>query len=510
MSSNTNPQRAYDWFGEPLTTGELKRRSVRGILVSITSRSANQLVGIGSLVFLARMLTPGDFGLIAMIAAVVGIAGVLQDLGFSAATVRTRKITHEQISNLFWINVVAGVTITLLVAASSHLLQNFYADSRVQAATIAMSLNFALGGASTQHQALLRRAMRFSDIARITIISAVATAAVSITAAYYDAGYWSLILGSLSGNIVSLILSWNFCDWHPGRPSRHVGTRPLALFGLHMTIFGAFGFLANNLHNLIIGRYWGATETGLYNRSANLQAMLMGNIVAPLGQVAPAAMAQLSGEPNKFNNYYYKGCALAVMSVMPIIFVGLILPYELVRVLLGEQWDRTASLLRLLAIGILPQTISHTTGWIYLSAGNSVQMMRWGVIGWTAIIIGTVTGSFFGLEGIALAASVTAILLVVPCLVFAFNGTSLNIPDLMRSLTRPVVAGLIAGVICYASLCLLVSANSLTRLFIGGAGYIIIYASLLMTVFGQRDLILDILSQLKKNTAAVNVDGESQ
>lgn len=490
--------RATDWFGLPLATGELKRRSVRGTLVSLASRVANQLVGIVSLVFLARMLTPADFGLVAMITAVIGLAGILQDMGFSAATIRAKTINHHQISNLFWINLLAGSAMTLLVTLASPIMAIFYNEPKVQIAAGVMSLSFVIGAASTQHQALLRRAMRFTDIAKIAIFSVSSGSAVSIAAAFYGLGYWALILGTIFGNVVSLILSWANCDWRPSKPKRAVGTRSLTTFGMHMVLFGVLGYLARNLHNLIIGRLWGASETGIYNRSTSIHAMLVGNVTDPMNLVAPAGMAQLSGKPDQFNAYYYRACTLVVIAALPIVFLGLALPHELILVLLGTQWGRSAELLQLLTIGVLPQTISYTTGWIYLSAGNSMQMMRWGVIGWTTIIIGTAIGAYFGLKGIALASSVSAFVLLIPSLAFAFSGTSLRISTLLVNLSKPLAAGSAAGIICFVGLNAFVSEGALQRLLIGGTSYIIIFLLLLLTVFGQRRLMSEIFSEIKR------------
>lgn len=500
MTGDDHRRWSHVWFGKQISKAELKRRSVRGALVSGGSRTALQILQIGSFVVLARLLVTADFGLIAMITAVVGIADVLQDLGLSAATIRSKTINHAQVSNLFWINIGVGLLLGLLVATTSPLLQALYGDTRVQSATAIMSAGFILNGASTQHRALLRRAMRYADLARVGTWAAVVTTTVSISVAYYGGSYWALITGPLAGNAISLLLLWSFCDWRPGWPKRHVGTRPMAVFGLHLAVFGILAFVARHLHSLIIGRMWGAAETGIYGRASLLSARLTGNIVDPLRVVTPTALARLTSEPTAFSSYYYKSATLAVMAIVPIVFVGLVLPYDLVSVLLGDQWDRTGQLLRLMTIGVIPQVICGTSGWVYLSAGNSQRMMQWGVIGWSAVITGTVIGSFFGLEGIALASSITTILLVVPCQMFAFYGTALTLSALMRSVTKPIGAGLITGLICWAGLQLLPPDSSLIRLIAGSLSFVLIYALLLMTVFGQRPLILGILRQLKSHS----------
>lgn len=496
MPSETGrPSRGDDWFRDA-APGSVKRRSVRGALVNAISGAGTQLIGLATLMLLARLLAPADFGLIAMVTAVVGIAAVFQDLGLSGATLRMKQLSHEQVSNLFWINAASAFGMALLVVAAAPALQNFYGHPEVQRVTVVLALGLVLGGLGVQHQALLRRRMRFNSLAKIAATSAVTSSVVSLFGAHQGAGYWALVAGSLAGSIVVTVMAWILCDWRPGMPRRHVGTGPALQFGLHLFGFGVLAFVSKNLHSVVIGRFWGASGVGLYAKAHGVGARMTGAMLRPLGLVVPAVMSSLTGEPDRYRRYYHAACVVAVMAVMPIIFVGLALPEELITVLLGPQWRAAATPLALLSMGFLPMTVAHTTGWVYLSAGDSRAMLRWGVYGWSAMIVATLVGASFGLEGIALATSVTAFLLLPPCLRLAFRGTSLQRGELYAVLAPPVAAAIVAGMIVAGVLQLLLDWSSLARLAAGATAFSGLFALLALTVFGQRRLVVEILTQI--------------
>jgi O-antigen/teichoic acid export membrane protein len=362
----------------------------------------------------------------------------------------------------------------------------------------ALVVTLVLGGLGAQHQALLQRGMRFGVLAWISAATALAAAAVSLLLAWRGAGYWALVAGTVAGSLAGTALSWIACGWRPGLPRRRVGTGPAIRFGLHMLGFGVLGFLARNLHNLLIGRAWGAAAAGLYSRAYGIGTQMNHAVLQPLGLVAPPAMAGM--EPGRYRRYYETACTITVMATMPILFACLVLPGELVRVLLGSQWDEAATPLRLLAPGFLPQALMFTTGWVYLSAGNSQAMMRWGLLGWSGMIAATVVGVPYGLGGVALASTLASYILVWPCLLLAFRDTPLTARGVIAAVRNPVLAGLLAAGVAAGVLAMVPAQSALDRLLAGCGAFAAVDLLLLWTVMGQGPLLRQVLSQLRSAT----------
>ena len=148
---------------------DLKRRTISGGVVTVSAQATKFALSLVSTMILARLLTPRDFGLVAMVTTVTSFLIVFKDAGLSIATVQREKITHAQVSNLFWINLGVSALGALILAALSPIIAWFYHDSRVTPIMLVFSTAFLIAGFRVQHLALLKRQMRFKAIAIIEV-----------------------------------------------------------------------------------------------------------------------------------------------------------------------------------------------------------------------------------------------------------------------------------------------------------------------------------------------------
>ncbi len=488
---------ATDWFSDGQQRTSLRQRAVRGVVVSLGSNVGTKLVRFASMAVLARLLVPEDFGLVAMLSAVVGAASLLKDMGLPSATLRFPRISHASVTQLFWINQLAGLVWMLLVMLGAPLLATFFNDPRLVSAAWVLALSLPFEAACAQHQALLRRAHGFRKLALITLAKAISTALLSIMLARAGYQFWALIWGVLGGHLVALILTWWCCSWRPGGPRQGREGAELVQFGVRMLGFNLLGFCALNLHNVLVGRLWGAAAVGQYSRAATLHALTLGGVTEPSALVIPASMARLSETPQRLCNFYYKACALVVSMALPVAFVGLVLPQEFIALLLGDQWDQAAHIFQLLSIGVVPQVISNSTGWVYLSVGNPKLMLWWGLIGWTGFIVGIAVGAWFGILGIALGASLANTLLLVPGLLFAFRGTPLRLWPLCSYVAKPIAAGACAAVLAWGALQAVQTQAEWLRFGVGLGTFCAVYAALSLGIPSHRSLILGTLQELR-------------
>ena len=193
----------------------LKRRTLSGGFITLTAQSVQFALNLASIVILARLLSPRDFGLVAMGLTIVGFLRVFKEAGLSTATVQREGITHAQVSNLFWINVVVSGLIGLSVAAAAPLVAWFYHEPRLVGITLALSITFLLAGSAVQHTALLNRQMRFKAISLIQVGSVLAGVLVGVGMAWLKYGYWSLVGLNLTTSLVALLMTWWASRWRP-------------------------------------------------------------------------------------------------------------------------------------------------------------------------------------------------------------------------------------------------------------------------------------------------------
>lgn len=417
----------------------------------MTSQGAKFLLVLGSMAVLARLLTPEDFGLIAIATVVIGFTWVFKDMGLSMATVQRADLRHAQASALFWLNVLASLVITVATLAAAPLLAWFYKDPRLTAVTAALAGTILIGGFGIQHQALLRRQMRFGALASSEIASILAGAAAGVLAALGGLGYWSLVVMNVVREIVYAAAGWVLCGWRPGPLARGAGVRPLVSFGAHLTGFNVVNYISRNVQKLLIGWYWGTAPLGLYNNADRILLLPMQQINVPLTGVALPALSRIHEQVDRFRAYYRRGVMLTVTAGMPIVAFLFVSADDAILTFLGPQWLDAVAIFRALGPAAFIGTFNVATGWVYVSLGATRRQFQWGLFAGAVTILGYAIGLPWGPMGVAIAFSAAVVLLRLPSILYCFRATPLRLSDLGSALWRPTVASLAAAGGLYAA-----------------------------------------------------------
>src|SRR5260221_2229559 len=297
---------------------DLKARAIRGGFAKVCAQGANFVLRIGSLMVLARLLDPKDFGLVGMVIAFTGVLKLFRDFGLSSATVQRVEVSEEQISTLFWINCLVGVFLWLLLASVSPLVASFYREPRLIWVTVVLATGFFFNSVGVQHSAMLQRQMRFTALATIDIISLLASIAVGIGMAVYGFKYWSLVGMTIVAPLVTSISLWLATGWIPGAPRRRVGVHSMMRFGGTITLNGLVVYIAYNLEKVLLGRFWGAETVGIYGRAYQLINIPTDNLNSAVGEVAFSVLARVKEDQPRFKSYFLKGYSFVVAMTIPI------------------------------------------------------------------------------------------------------------------------------------------------------------------------------------------------
>ena len=214
----------------PIATGRgLRRTAVRGAGAAIAGSAGSCAVQIGSVVILARLLTPSDFGIVTMVTTFSLLLRSFGLNGFTELIMQREEITDSLASNLFWINLVIGTILMLAFASSGPLLALFYHNTAVVQVTERMSLTIGIGCLGYVHTGLLQRAMHFRTTAIISFVGQVLQYIVSIALAMTGRHYWALVWGSVTQTAVVALGALLVCRWIPSWPGpRRYGRRPSA------------------------------------------------------------------------------------------------------------------------------------------------------------------------------------------------------------------------------------------------------------------------------------------
>lgn len=424
---------------------DLGRSAVRSGLINMGSQVVSVALGLVSTIVLARLLTPAAYGTIGMVATVIAFASLFKDLGLSTATIQRKDLTIEQVSVMFWVNVAAGLALTLVLAAASPLVAWFYNRPELVWVTVALASNVLVASLGAQHSALLTRRMRFRELAIARLSGSVATLVVAVASALAGWEHWALVAGTLAGSAVQVLLLWGFSSFRPTFILRGTGTRGMIRYGLNLTGFDLVNYFSRNLDNILIGRVLGSVSLGYYTRAYSLLLFPISNIRGPLTAVAMPALSQLQSDPSRFCAYYRRLVAILGLATMPLSAFCFVAAEPIVEVLLGPQWLPAAGIARWLAFASFLQPVAGVFGSVLIALGLANRHLRCGLAAAIVISITFVVSVRGGLETLSLAYALANYALFIPTFVYASRGTGIGLGDFFGSVWRPALAATVAG-----------------------------------------------------------------
>ncbi len=433
-------------FDRAHLSSDLAQRSARGGVVTLVSQGVQFFLRIAGMAILSRLLTPSDFGLVGMVTVVVNFAQMFKDAGLSMATIQKERISHEQVSTLFWFNILISAFLGSCVLICSPLVAWFYGKPALTGLTAALSCSFIISGLAIQHQALLQRHMQFGMLASIQIVSNVVNLIVTIGLALLGWRHWALVGGTLATALSGALLTLYFCPWIPGRMRCGTGVRDMLLFGGYLTGFNFVNYFARNMDSILIGRYMGADALGLYARAYQLFMMPISQIRDPLNQVALPALSALKEQPDRYARYYQRLLDVMALLTMPLTMYCAIEADFLIHMLLGPKWLGAIPIFRILALAGLIQAIASTRGLVLLSCGFSRRYFYWGLFHAIICVGSFVAGLPFGIAGVAAAYTIVNYVILFPSLFYCFPKTPITIALFMKALVPPLLTSGIAAV----------------------------------------------------------------
>jgi PST family polysaccharide transporter len=476
----------------------LKEKTIRGGLARLLALGAGFLLRLGSLMVLARLLGPKDFGLVGMVTAFTGILGVFRDFGLSSAAVQRTTITEDQMSTLFWINVLLGLLLMIVAFAMAPAIAAFYHNPQLFGITAVLASGFLFNAAGIQHSALLQRQMRFTALAIISVVSSILGITIGVGGARAGYGYWALVVMTVASSLATTIGVWLSTGWVPGMPRRRAGIRSMVHFGGTLTLNGLVAHIAYSADKVMIGRFWGADAIGIYGRAQQLIHIPTDGLNSAVGEVAFSALSRLQDDPIRLRSYFLKGFSLVLGMTLPVTIACALFADDVVYCLLGPKWEDTAALVRLMAPTIAILAIINPLGWLTYSLGLVARCLGIALVFAPIMITGYAIGLPYGPKGVASAYLAVMTLWVIPHILWCVHGTAISFRDVLLAVRRPLASGILAGALAYGvRLTCGQFASPLPRLILENGVLFITFFGVLLFIAGQKSLYLDLLWGLK-------------
>jgi PST family polysaccharide transporter len=477
----------------------LKGKAIWSGVARVFSQAATLVLRLGYLAILARLLSPNDFGLVAMVAVVTGIFDLFTSAGLSSATVQKDAISVQQISTLFWVNILVGAALALLCAASASLIAGFYQQPRLFWITVAMAPGFLFNAAGVQHSALLQRELRYVSLSVIDTFSQCAGVLAGIALALNGDGYWALVVTAVLTPAINSACCWVATGWVPERPRRGAGVRSLLHFGGTITLNGLVVYIGYNAEKILLGRFWGADVLGLYTRAFQLINIPVVSINSAVGGVLFSALSRLQGEPARVRTFFLKGYSMVMAVTIPATMFSALFADDIVAVILGPKWTDAVIIFRLLTPTILIFSIINPTYWLLLSIGLQKRSLQLGFVIAPLVVAAYSIGLAYGPSGVAFSYSAALTLWLYPHLAWCLHGTPVAIKDILRTIAGPFASGIVATACAFAVQQQLGHGMSpILRFALGGATMAAVYGWMLLFVMGHRRQYLDVLVSLRR------------
>lgn len=383
---------------------DVVERGARGgsiVLIGQVVRVAITLLGT---VALGRLLSPTDFGLIAMVAVFTSFGALLRDFGISTAALQARTLTQQQASNLFWVSTLLSATVAVALASSSHLLVALYDEPRLGSIAPILAICIAIDGLQSQVQVQLARSMRYFTLTLTDLVTQALALAVALIAAAAGLGYWALVAQAVLASVLLLATRTIAARWLPSLPRRGQNSRALIRAGSEFGLAQVLTFAANNMDSLAIGARWGATSLGFYNRAFQIYQLPRTATLDPLTQVAiPTINRTTTYGSRRATDILARIQFLLSFFVTWIYLVTAVTADWLVPLLLGDQWASSIRIFQLLAIGGAFSAFGTVSYWTFIVAQQSRQLLYLHLVTKPIVVILIILAVPSGVEAVALA-----------------------------------------------------------------------------------------------------------
>lgn len=411
--------------------------AARGAATTLVGQWLKFAVQTTALVVLARLLTPEDFGLYAMVAAFVGAALLLSDFGLSLAAIQAPTLSPAQRSSLFWLNVAIGTACAAVVWLLAGPIAAFYGEPQVEPVARVLAVVFVLQAAAAQYSADASRHFQFRRLAVVDVTAQALALVAAVVAASRGLGYWSLVVQQVTAAAVSFVALLVASRRAPGWPRRGTGLRSFVSFGTSTTGVQLVNYLSANVDSAVLGRTAGAAELGVYDRAYQIFRMPLQQIASPMTKVALPVLSRIT-DPTEFGSYVVRAQLVLTYTLAGGFALAVALAEPVLELVLGPGWGEAPALFSILAIGGVFQALGYVYYWIFLAKGATALQLRFSVVTRLLMVGLIIAGAQWQSTGVAVAVSVGLFLNWLILTLWAVPRTGVRVLPLVRTAAVPL------------------------------------------------------------------------
>ncbi len=404
----------------------LKAQGTKAFIWDFSGKMAMHGMGFVVSIFLARLLEPSDFGLIAMAMVIIGIAGIFGDVGLGSALIQRRRVLSIHYSSVFFFNITIGALLTLFTFLAAPLIANFFNNQELIPLTQVISFSFIIGAFSAVQRAKLRKELNYALLTKIAFSSSLVGAVVGISLAFSGAGVWSLVALRLTQGIIFNAIIWIVSYWKPKAEFSLKALRQLWSFGFRMFLSSMLDRIFTHLDTIIIAKLFDPATLGLFNRAKSLNKMVITYSSGSLMSVLFPLLSKVKNDLVRFQNIIKKSLGIIIFVTFLLLGGLYLVSHELIVLLFGEKWLQTVDYFQILVLSGFGYPLSALLVNVLSSRGNSKAFLRLEIYKKLIASVNFVVLYFWGIDAFLYGLVVQATL-----------GVSLNILFASREISVP-------------------------------------------------------------------------
>ncbi len=425
--------------------GSIRDRTVRGVSWSAAAQVGGQVLGLLGTLALARLLTPQVFGLLGMVTVFTGFIAVFQNLGLGPAIVQDRTIDEEQLSGIFWFNLLFALGLAAVSVIAAPLVSRFYGRPELVLVMVVLSAVFPVTALAVVPDALLTRDMDFRRLGIANLAAQLLGLAVGIAVAAAGFGVWALVWQQVAGAVGLAALKLRATRWTPrlALPARRI--RSHLDFGLRLQAGSLLNYGTRNTDDLLIGRVLGAPALGVYQMAYRLMLWPLQNVAHVVGRVMFPALSAIQHDIPRVRRAFLEAVAVIAFITFPAMVGAWLVAPTAIPLILGPRWAGVVPVFRILCLLGLIQSVATNTGWIFLSQGRADTRLKLQAFMTPLLILSFVVGLRWGIVGVAAAYAVMSTLLIPVQIRVAGRLVGMGILDVLRAVAGTLGCALAMG-----------------------------------------------------------------
>lgn len=363
----------------------LKEKTAQGLLWGGLNSGIQQIVGLAFGIVLGRLLSPSDYGMMAMISIFSLVATALQDSGFRTALTNIEHPKHEDYNSVFWFNIIMASSLYVILFLAAPLIGEYYHTPRVVPLCRYAFLSIVIASFGTAQSAYLFKHLRAKQQAEAGALAVILSSLTGVGMAFAGMAYWSLATQGLVYVGINTLLQWHFSPW---RPSIHGITfapvRRMFRFSCKILATTIMTHVNNNVLNILLGHYFTPRDTGNYNQAYQWNTKCYSLVQSMVAQVAQPVLVSLNGEEGRQKDVFRKMMRFTAFITFPLLFGFGLVAKEFIVTAIGEKWLASAQLIQILCISGATMPLSTLFSNMIISKGRS------GTFFWCTFTLGLV------------------------------------------------------------------------------------------------------------------------